>query len=108
MRSGHCSGRTLIEGRLLTLTRSIVGRYVWNGGKTGASEDKVFLDSKLVSVLEDWRKRCVETPEARYALMRIRNAQSTAMLYGNCDQQVKRSDCKEWGGAAAAHLPNAD
>src|SRR5260370_17931839 len=53
-----------LKGRILTLTRSIVGRYVWNGGKTGASEDEVFLDSKLVSVLEDWRKRCVETPEA--------------------------------------------
>jgi len=53
-----------LKGRTLTLTRSIVGRYVWNGGKTGASEDEVFLDSKLVSVLEDWRKRCVETPEA--------------------------------------------
>jgi integrase len=45
-----------LKGRILTLTRSIVGRYVWNGGKTGASEDEVFLDSKLVSVLEDWRK----------------------------------------------------
>src|SRR6267143_198947 len=53
-----------LKGRILTLTRSIVGRYVWNGGKTGASEDEVFLDSKLVSVLEDWQKRCVETPEA--------------------------------------------
>jgi integrase len=53
-----------LKGRILTLTRSIVGRYVWNGGKTGASEDEVFLDSKLVSVLEDWRKQCVETPEA--------------------------------------------
>src|SRR4029077_14045795 len=52
------------EGRILTLTRSIVGRYVWNGGKTRASEDEVFLDSKLVSVLEDWHKRSVETPEA--------------------------------------------
>jgi integrase len=27
-----------LKGRILTLTRSIVGRYVWNGGKTGASE----------------------------------------------------------------------
>jgi len=23
-----------LKGRILTLTRSIVGRYVWNGGKT--------------------------------------------------------------------------
>ena len=35
-----------LKGRILTLTRSIVGRYVWNGGKAGASEDEVFLDSK--------------------------------------------------------------
>jgi integrase len=28
-----------LKGRILTLTRSIAGRYVWNGGKTGASED---------------------------------------------------------------------
>jgi integrase len=53
-----------LKGRTLTLTRSIVGRYVWNGGKTGASEDEVFLDSKPMSVLEDWRKQCAETPEA--------------------------------------------
>jgi integrase len=53
-----------LKGRTLMLTRSIVGRYVWNGGKTGASEDEVFLGSKLVCVLEDWRNRCVETPEA--------------------------------------------
>src|SRR5260221_5185543 len=39
-----------LKGRILTLTRSIVGRYVWNGGKTGASEDEVFLDSQLMSV----------------------------------------------------------
>jgi len=52
-----------LKGRMLTLARSIVGRYVWNGGKTGASEDEVALDSSLVSVLEDWRKRCIPTPE---------------------------------------------
>ena len=52
-----------LKRRILTLSRSIVGRYVWNGGKTGASEDDVALDSKLVSVLEDWRTRCVPTPE---------------------------------------------
>ena len=52
-----------LKGRMLTLARSIVGRYVWNGGKTGASEDEVALDSSLISVLEDWRKRCVPTPE---------------------------------------------
>ena len=40
-----------------------MGKYVWNGGKTGASEDEVALDSKLVSVLEDWQKRCVPTPQ---------------------------------------------
>jgi integrase len=40
-----------------------VGKYFWNGGKTGASEDEVALDSKLVSVLEDWQKSCVPTPE---------------------------------------------
>jgi len=52
-----------LKRRILTLARSIVGKYVWNGGKTGASEDEVALDSKLVSVLEDWQKRCVPTPE---------------------------------------------
>src|SRR5260370_41681596 len=52
-----------LKGRMLTLARSIVGRYVWNGGKTGASEDEVALDSGLISVLEDWRKRCIPTPE---------------------------------------------
>jgi integrase len=52
-----------LKGRMLTLARSIVGRYVWNGGKTEASEDEVALDSKLVSVLKDWRKGCVQTPE---------------------------------------------
>jgi len=31
----------------------MVGRYVWNGGKTGASEDEVFLDSKLVGGLAE-------------------------------------------------------
>jgi integrase len=45
-----------LKRRILTLARSIVGRYVWNGGKTGASEDEVALDSKLVSVLEDWKR----------------------------------------------------
>src|SRR5580704_10184770 len=50
-----------LKARILTLTRSIVGRYVWNGGKTGASEDEVFLDSKLVSVLEDWKAMCRNT-----------------------------------------------
>jgi integrase len=52
-----------LKRRMLALTRSIVGRYVWNGGKTGTSEDEVVLDAKLVSVLADWRKHCVETPE---------------------------------------------
>ena len=52
-----------LKRRRLTLARSIVGRYVWNGGKTGASEDEVALDSKLISILEDWRKQCIETPE---------------------------------------------
>jgi len=52
-----------LKGRMLTLARSIVGRYVWNGGKAGASEDEVALDSGLISVLEDWRKRCIPTPE---------------------------------------------
>jgi integrase len=52
-----------LNRRILTLARSIVGRYIWNGGKTGASEDEVALDSSLVSVLEDWQKRCVPTAE---------------------------------------------
>jgi integrase len=50
-----------LKGRILTLPRSIVGRYVWNGGKTGASEDEVFLDSKLVSVPEAWLFANVDT-----------------------------------------------
>jgi integrase len=39
-----------LKRRILTLARSSVRKYVWNGGKTGASEDEVALDSKLVSV----------------------------------------------------------
>jgi hypothetical protein len=78
-----------------------VGQYVWNGGKTGASEDEVFLDSKLklMSVLEDWQKRCVETPEAWLFAKWIRNAESTAMPFRRttCDQQVKRSDLQGVG-----------
>jgi len=91
-----------LKGRILTLTRSIVGRYVWNGKKTGASEDEVFLDSKLVSVLEDWRKQCVETPEAWL----FANADTKHPVHGDefrrttCDQRVKRSDCKELAGTA--------
>jgi integrase len=49
--------------RILTLTRSIVGRNVWNGGKTETSEDEVALDSKLMSVLVDWSKHCVKITE---------------------------------------------
>ena len=84
------------------MTRSIVGRYVWNGGKTGASEDEVFLDSKLVSVLEDWRKQCVETPEAWL----FANADTKRPVHGDAIQKDylrpagKRSGCKEWGGIA--------
>jgi len=48
---------------ILTLTRSIVGRNVWNGGKSEASEDEVALDSKLVSVLAEWKKHCAQTSE---------------------------------------------
>ncbi len=69
--------------RILTLTRSIVGRYVWNGGKTGTSEDEVTLDSKLVSVLEDWRKRCVETPEAWL----FANADTKQPIHGDAIQK---------------------
>ena len=98
-----------LKGRMLTLTRSIVGRYVWNGGKTGASEDEVFLDSKLVSVLEDWRKQCVETPEAwlfanadtkrpvhgdalgvQQRLMRHADIKTTMNTYGSAFEKTKR------------------
>lgn len=52
-----------LERRILNLTRSIVSRYVWDGGKSEASEDEVALDSKLVAVLTAWKKCSVETPE---------------------------------------------
>lgn len=52
-----------LQRSIVTLTRSIVSRYVWNGGKSETSEDEVALDSKLVAVLVEWKSSCVETPE---------------------------------------------
>jgi integrase len=52
-----------LKKRTLTLARSIVGRSVWDGGKTQASEDEVALDAKLASVLENWKQGCVPTQE---------------------------------------------
>jgi len=100
-----------LKGRTLTLTRSIVGRYVWNGGKTGASEDEVFLDSKLVSVLEDWRKRCVETPEAWL----FANADTKRPVHGDAIQKDYLRPAGEKIGLQgvgvaqlSSHLSNAD
>jgi integrase len=70
-----------LKRRILTLARSIVGKYVWNGGKTGASEDEVALDSKLVSVLP-WRtgrRDVFRRQRAGYLRMLTRSGQCTAM-----------------------------
>jgi len=72
-----------LKRRILTLARSIVGKYVWNGGKTGASEDEVALDSKLGSVLEDWQKRCVPTPEGWL----FANADTKRPVHGDVTQK---------------------
>jgi integrase len=86
-----------LKRRMLTLTRSIVGRYVWDGGKTGTSEDEVVLDSKLVSVLAHWRKHCVETQEGWL----FANVDTGWPVHGDsvqkdyCDQRAKRSGCRE-------------
>lgn len=50
---------------------------------SGASEDEVDLDSKLISVLEDWRKRCVPTPEGWL----LANADTKRPVHGDVIQK---------------------
>ena len=88
-----------LKGRMLTLARSIVGRYVWNGKKTGASEDEVALDSWFPF----WRiggNGAYQRRRDGSSRMWIRNDQFTATPFRRttCDPQVKRSGCKEWVG----------
>ena len=68
-----------LKRRILTLARSIVGKYVWNGGKTGASEDEVALDSSWFPFWRTGRRDVFRRQRAGYLRMLTRSGQCTAM-----------------------------